>query len=80
MAMSADTASMGVIVEKRSSPAAVEEANTYEKFPEVDDSIKQEDEPILPDHYYDDGKIPVFKPVRLCCCCFLRSFLFFSCS
>jgi hypothetical protein len=22
------------------------------------------EEPILPDHYYDDGNIPVFKPVR----------------
>jgi len=21
------------------------------------------EEPILPDHYYDDGNIPVFKPV-----------------
>jgi len=64
MAMSADPTSLEVVVEKRSSPAAVEESNTYEKFPEVDDCIEQEDEPILPDHYYDGGKIPVFKPVR----------------
>lgn len=25
----------------------------------------EENGEILPDHYYDDGKIPVFKPVRL---------------
>ena len=25
-----------------------------------------QDEEILPDHYYDGGKVPVFKPVRTC--------------
>lgn len=26
----------------------------------------EEDGEILPDHYYEGGKVPVFKPVRLC--------------
>ena len=26
--------------------------------------VLEPEEPILPDHYYDDGNIPVFKPVR----------------
>lgn len=31
----------------------------YEEFPDAED-----EEEITPDHYYDGGKIPVFKPVR----------------
>jgi hypothetical protein len=27
--------------------------------------VAKTEEPILPDHYYDDGNVPVFKPVRL---------------
>ena len=26
---------------------------------------RKKEEPIFPDHYYDDGHIPVFKPVTL---------------
>lgn len=39
------------------------EAETIEK---TDDKIEGEDNDgeIEPDHYYDGGKIPVFKPVR----------------
>ena len=43
------------------------EAETIEK---TDDSINDDGE-IAPDHYYEGGKIPVFKPVcslRLHCC------------
>lgn len=32
----------------------------------IEEKVESEPEdPILPDHYYDDGNIPVFKPVRL---------------
>lgn len=30
-------------------------------------SEKPLEEPILPDHFYDNGTIPVFKPVRCIC-------------
>ena len=43
--------------------------------PEEPAAIKPEPEPkidrdgeIVPDHYYDGGKIPVFKPVRIAQC------------
>ena len=29
------------------------------------DTAPQDNQEILPDHYYDDGRIPVFKPVCL---------------
>ena len=35
------------------------------KQEEVDDNVVEEDDDgeIFPDHYYDDGNVPVFKPV-----------------
>lgn len=30
---------------------------------EVNEELEEEEEEIVPDHYYDGGKIPVFKPV-----------------
>ena len=29
----------------------------------IGEKVQVPEEPILPDHYYDDGNIPVFKPV-----------------
>lgn len=47
-------------------PEAVSEP-TITKVDEVamPEPVMEPEEPILPDHYYDDGNIPVFKPVRL---------------
>ena len=34
------------------------------KMENIEEEPLGKDEEILPDHYYDGGKIPVFKPVR----------------
>ena len=34
-----------------------------ERFAEAKEAPEPE-EPIVPDHYYDNGNVPVFKPVR----------------
>jgi hypothetical protein len=54
---------------------SVEEAETVMEPPvaNVEDVVMEEpvvepEEPILPDHYYDDGNIPVFKPVHSILC------------
>jgi hypothetical protein len=44
------------------------EVNATEMEMDIEKIEVEPEEPILPDHYYDDGNIPVFKPVssRLC--------------
>lgn len=45
-------------------PAFQPQKTTMEAVIEKKVELEPED-PILPDHYYDHGNIPVFKPVRL---------------
>ena len=43
-------------------PTSVDMEKRERSSSELSD-IKDEEEEIVPDHYYDGGKIPVFKPV-----------------
>ncbi len=50
-------------------PPASEEADKHDDSGSELSDLELESEDtaeILPDHYYEGGKIPVFKPVRLC--------------
>lgn len=55
------------------SPPATDESNKDHGSPASElsdldlDEDDDEDDEIEPDHYYDGGKIPVFKPVSLKC-------------
>lgn len=39
------------------------ETRSESDLSEVNEEMEEEEEEIVPDHYYDGGKIPVFKPV-----------------
>jgi hypothetical protein len=45
------------------SPEVAVPTTTIEVVIEKKEVLEPED-PILPDHYYDNGRIPVFRPVR----------------
>lgn len=65
-----------VVIDRKLSPAAAGDGTDYESFLEEKDSTAEteadvkveglaveDEEEIVPDHYYGSGKIPVFKPV-----------------
>ena len=49
-------------------PPTSEDMEKLERSSSELSDIKDEEEEIVPDHYYGDGKVPVFKPVCVTLC------------